>query len=149
MIPDENRRLHSERCASPSAVTQALAFRVARPIAWKLMKRVLLVILLLVASAFPSTTSAHHRYTHSTGRHYTHSTRYHRSREVTREFQRSHPCPSTGKRYGRCPGYVKDHIRALCDGGSDSVTNLQWQTTGEARAKDKTECSSGHSRRRR
>jgi hypothetical protein len=56
----ETRRLHSERCASPSAVTQALAFRGARPIAWKLMKRVLLVILLLVASAFPSTTSAHH-----------------------------------------------------------------------------------------
>jgi hypothetical protein len=32
----------------------------------------------------------------------------HRSREVTREFQRLHPCPSTGRTSGACPGYVKD-----------------------------------------
>ena len=101
------------------------------------MKRVLLVIVLLCASAFPRTYS-----THSSHRH------YHRSREVTRQFQRSHPCPSTGKRSGRCPGYVKDHVRALCDGGSDSVGNIQWQTTAAAKAKDRTECKSGYSRRR-
>jgi hypothetical protein len=32
-----------------------------------------------------------------------------RSREITAPFQREHPCPSTGKRWGACPGWVKDH----------------------------------------
>ena len=36
-----------------------------------------------------------------------------RSREVTREFQREHPCPSTGLTRGACPGYRKDHIKPL------------------------------------
>lgn len=61
-----------------------------------------------------------------------------RSREVTKQFQREHPCH--GKKYGACPGYIKDHITALCDGGSDTVSNLQWQTKEAAKAKDKTEC---------
>ena len=65
---------------------------------------------------------------------------YPRSREVTREFQRENPCPSTGKRYGPCPGYVKDHVRALCAGGPDAVSNLAWQTTADAKAKDRWEC---------
>jgi hypothetical protein len=39
-----------------------------------------------------------------------------RSREVTREFQREHPCPSTGKASGGCPGYRKDHIIPLACG---------------------------------
>jgi hypothetical protein len=47
--------------------------------------------------------------------------------------------PSTGLTTGACPGYVKDHIRALACGGPDSVENLQWQTTAEAKAKDKRE----------
>jgi hypothetical protein len=34
----------------------------------------------------------------------------HRSHAVTREFQRGHPCPSTGRASGPCPGYRKDHI---------------------------------------
>ena len=36
--------------------------------------------------------------------------REYRSREVTREFQREHPCPSTGLTSGACPGYRKDHV---------------------------------------
>jgi hypothetical protein len=38
-----------------------------------------------------------------------------RSREVimTREMQREHSCPSTGKTSGACPGYRKDHIKPL------------------------------------
>jgi hypothetical protein len=63
-----------------------------------------------------------------------------RSREVTREFQREHPCPSTGKRTGACPGYIKDHVVALCKGGPDAASNLQWQTVADAKAKDKWEC---------
>ena len=54
-------------------------------------------------------------------------------------FRRTHPCPSTGKKYGACPGYVVDHIRALKHGGADDPSNMQWQTRGAAKAKDKWE----------
>ena len=65
--------------------------------------------------------------------------REHRSREVTREFQREHPCPSTGLTTGACPGYRKDHIKALDCGGPDAVSNMQWQTIAAAKAKDRWE----------
>jgi hypothetical protein len=60
-----------------------------------------------------------------------------RSRTVARDFQREHPCPSTRLTTGACPGYTKDHIKALACGGADAIWNLQWQTIREARAKDK------------
>ena len=60
----------------------------------------------------------------------------HRSRAVTREFQREHPCPSTGLTRGACPGYRKDHVVPLACGGPDAVSNLQWQTIADAKAKD-------------
>jgi hypothetical protein len=41
----------------------------------------------------------------------------------------------TGYPKGR-PGYVVDHIRPLACGGADVPSNMQWQTIGEARAKD-------------
>jgi hypothetical protein len=59
-----------------------------------------------------------------------------RSRAVTREFQREHPCPSTGRASGPCPGYRKDHIVPLACGGPDTVSNLQWQTIVAAKAED-------------
>jgi hypothetical protein len=65
------------------------------------------------------------------------SAKEHRSPE--REFQREHPCPSTGKTSGACPGYRKDHIKALACGGPDAVWNMQWQTIAEAKAKDRWE----------
>jgi hypothetical protein len=68
--------------------------------------------------------------------------RQHRSSTVARHFEKSHPCPSTGLDHGACPGYVKDHIKALCDGGPDTVRNLQWQNGWEAAIKDRTECHS-------
>jgi hypothetical protein len=46
-----------------------------------------------------------------------------RSREVTREFQREHPCPSTGLPSGACPGYRKDHVVPLACGGPDAISN--------------------------
>ena len=36
-----------------------------------------------------------------------------------REFMKIHPCPSTGKTSGACPGYVVDHNQALKHGGAD------------------------------
>jgi len=53
------------------------------------------------------------------------SAREHRSREVAREFQWQHPCPSTGRATGACPGYVRDHIVPLTCGGADAVSNIQ------------------------
>jgi hypothetical protein len=67
------------------------------------------------------------------------SAREHRSREVAREFQWQHSCPSTGRATGACPGYVRDHIVSLACGGPDAVQNMQWQTVSEARAKDRWE----------
>jgi hypothetical protein len=54
-------------------------------------------------------------------------------------FRREHPCPSTGKQSGSCPGYVIDHVKPLKRGGTDSPSNMQWQTTEQARIKDRTE----------
>jgi hypothetical protein len=74
----------------------------------------------------------------------------HRSREVTREFQREQPCPSTGERRGRCPGYIKDHIVPLACDGPDAVGNMHWQTVAAAKAKDRWErgtCGQSRSKR--
>lgn len=49
-----------------------------------------------------------------------------RSRAVLREFQRIHPCPSTGKTTGACPGWHLDHVVPLVCFGLDAVQNLQW-----------------------
>jgi hypothetical protein len=54
-------------------------------------------------------------------------------------FQKANPCPSTGKPRGACPGYVVDHVRPLCAGGRDHFSNMQWQTTAAAKAKDRLE----------
>ena len=62
-----------------------------------------------------------------------------RSREAKRQFERQNPCPSTGKSTGSCPGYVVDHRKALAEGGADEPSNMQWQTTADAKAKDKWE----------
>jgi len=56
-----------------------------------------------------------------------------------RQFQRLHPCPSTGKPTGACPGYVVDHIVPLKRGGPDQLSNMQWQTIADAKAKDRIE----------
>ena len=60
----------------------------------------------------------------------------HRSLAVKHEFQHRHPCPSTGRTSGKYPGYIEDDVVPLARGGPDAASNLQWQTTAEAKAKD-------------
>jgi hypothetical protein len=62
-----------------------------------------------------------------------------RSRAARNSFKKSHPCPSTGRRSGACPGFIIDHIRPLKRGGADAPSNMEWQTKADAKAKDKTE----------
>lgn len=62
-----------------------------------------------------------------------------RSKEARAEFQQAHPCPSTGKTSGACPGYVVDHVVPLKRGGADNALNMQWQTKEAATEKDKWE----------
>src|SRR4051794_25923542 len=62
-----------------------------------------------------------------------------RSAAAKRTFRKSHPCPSTGKASGACPGYVIDHVVPLKRGGADGPRNMQWQTAAAAKAKDKVE----------
>jgi|ERR1035437_7884680 hypothetical protein len=62
-----------------------------------------------------------------------------RSRSARESFKRAHPCPSTGKKSGACPGYTIDHIKPLKRGGADAPSNMQWQTRADAKAKDRWE----------
>jgi hypothetical protein len=62
-----------------------------------------------------------------------------RSSSARAEFRRQHPCPATGRGTGACPGYVIDHIQPLKRGGADSPSNMQWQNTTAAKAKDRIE----------
>jgi hypothetical protein len=56
-----------------------------------------------------------------------------RSAEAKRDFERE-----SGHPHG-WPGHVVDHIVPLACGGADSPSNMQWQTTAEAKAKDRVE----------
>ena len=67
------------------------------------------------------------------------SAEYHRSQKAKTIFKYEHPCPATGRVKGSCPGYIIDHIKPLACGGLDAASNMQWQTTAEAKAKDKWE----------
>ena len=54
-------------------------------------------------------------------------------------FQLSNACPSTGATHGECPGYVIDRVIPIVCGGADAPDNMQWQTTAEAKEKDRWE----------
>jgi len=68
-----------------------------------------------------------------------HHGRIARSPNARHSFVKNNPCPSTGKKSGRCPGYVVDHVVPLKRGGADRPSNMQWQTIQAAKQKDKWE----------
>jgi hypothetical protein len=72
----------------------------------------------------------------ATGRHRSTTGGSTARRAARANFMHAHPCPSTGRTSGACPGYVADHIQPLACGGADAPSNLQWQTTAEAKTKD-------------
>jgi hypothetical protein len=92
-------------------------------------------------SAHPRTTSRSYkpRSSYAYGVQRDSHGRIKRSEAAKDAFKRQHPCPSTGRSNGACFGYVIDHIKALECGGLDSPSNMQWQTTAAAKAKDRTE----------
>jgi hypothetical protein len=94
-------------------------------------------------SAEPGTHTSH-----TTSVHHTRSGRtYTRSPEVRRQFQHLYPCPSTGKTYGPCRGFVVDHVNPLACGGPDATENMAWQTNAAAKMKDAWELNcTGHPR---
>jgi len=87
------------------------------------------------SSATGSSAGSHHSSSHSSHSH----GKTKRDPKQREAFMKSHPCPSTGKTHGACPGYVVDHVQALKHGGADTPSNMQWQTVSEAKAKDKWE----------
>lgn len=52
-----------------------------------------------------------------------------RRADVLAAFRRIHPCPSTLKFTGACPGWAMNHDRSLACGGCDAVSNLSWMPT--------------------
>jgi hypothetical protein len=62
-----------------------------------------------------------------------------RSAQSKTAFKKSNPCPATGRSSGGCPGYVVDHVVPLKRGGADHPSNMQWQTSAAAKAKDRYE----------
>ena len=67
-----------------------------------------------------------------------------RSEAAENAFKHDHPCPSTGRNSGSCPGYVIDHVHPLECGGADAPFNMQWQTVADGKAKNETERYKGH-----
>jgi hypothetical protein len=53
-----------------------------------------------------------------------------RRADVLYAFRKAHPCPSTGRTTGACPGWSMDHVVPLASCGCDAVWNLQWLPNG-------------------
>jgi hypothetical protein len=84
-------------------------------------------------------SGSHHRSTYSKRTTRGSDGKIKRNKAARDAFMHSHPCPSTGKKLGACPGYVVDHVKPLKRGGADTPSNMQWQTKEAAKAKDKWE----------
>ena len=104
----------------------------------------LAALLALVPESALARSHSSHRSSSSSTAHATRSRSHRHSSHLRdpaqrRAFQREHPCPSTGRKSGACPGYVVDHVVPLKRGGPDRPSNMQWQTKAEAKAKDRVE----------
>lgn len=97
--------------------------------------RIVVMAIVLALSLEPALAGGHGSYSYSLPRD-SHG-RIERSAKARDEFKKSHPCPSTGRSSGACPGYVIDHVVPLKRGGGDQPSNMQWQTIPDAKAKDK------------
>jgi len=84
---------------------------------------VLVAVLLFVTPAWPRCSSCPRD----------HYGRIRRSETARHTFMRA-----TGYPHGR-DGYVVDHVVPLACGGTDATSNMQWQTSAAAAAKDKWE----------
>jgi hypothetical protein len=78
-----------------------------------------------------SSGSSHHHNNHAGRAHPSHG-HIKRSEQAKDEFMHSHPCPSTDRTSGSCPGYVIDHVVPLKRGGADEATNMRWLTVEDA-----------------
>jgi len=116
------------------------------------MNRLIALLFLAFLPAIAAAKDSHSSLSHPKPTHVTNShkvTKHHvadhtslknvRSASAKRNFQSSNPCPATGKTSGSCKGYVIDHKTPLACGGADSPENMQWQTSAEAKLKDRTE----------
>ena len=77
--------------------------------------------------------SGNHKSSYAQGAERDSKGRIKRSSEAKKEFMKKSGHPNGW------PGHVVDHVVPLKRGGADSPANMQWQTTAEAKAKDKTE----------
>jgi len=100
-------------------------------------QRLLVIVLAVIVPV--SSAAARSGYRRSTVKAPSTATTRHRSTAARDAFQRSQPCPSTGRTSGACPGHLVDHVVPLKRGGADAPSNMQWQTTEQAKAKDKVE----------
>jgi hypothetical protein len=108
-------------------------------------------LFLLVTALSPVAYATSHHYSYRAKTHHAkpyspHPTvqpdshgRIKRSTAAKNTLKHEHPCPSTGRSSGSCPGYVIDHVNPLECGGADAPFNMQWQTIAEGKAKDRTE----------
>lgn len=84
------------------------------------MKSILLLLMLVLTTDVTATTT--------------------RTSKARYDFKKLHPCPNVlPHTKTSCPGFVIDHIKPLACGGRDIPSNMQWQTTADAKMKDKYE----------
>ena len=59
---------------------------------------------------------------------------------AVKAFKWVHPCPSTGKYDGSCPGYALNFKVPLACGGADIARNMEWNPKAQAKLKEHTGC---------